>query len=203
MAGTPNNWSVVVRGAWNPAILTPAGIAKRVLGLEDGTPVEVLVALDKPGLLRVVQQNIAVSPSMGQLLIEPTAQQAAGELKRAADCARRAVQSLPETPLTACGVNLKYTFDALSDQMTEMFESSLDDSLADDNRQITGRFMRRVVTWNEGVINIEIEERADASGSLTFNFHRDSTMPVEHSNWLGRTDEMVAAAEHLLPIFGA
>jgi hypothetical protein len=46
MALSPERWSVVIIGRWNRAILTPAGIAKRVFGEPETKLMDVEVPLD-------------------------------------------------------------------------------------------------------------------------------------------------------------
>ncbi|MET0110029.1 MAG: hypothetical protein ABW084_14095 [Candidatus Thiodiazotropha sp.] len=73
LLGTPIDWNIVVVGAWNVAILTPEGIARRLFNLEPGTPIEVQVAMDVGAPIRVRHDNIIVQPSPTSLVITPQA----------------------------------------------------------------------------------------------------------------------------------
>ena len=104
---TPDNWNVVVVGHWNRAILSPNGIAKRLFGLEDGTPVQVLIPLDVVGPYHVRHEKITVIPSNDRLLVQPL-HSTFENLMDAMSIARRALEDLPLTPVFAAGINLNY-----------------------------------------------------------------------------------------------
>jgi len=57
MALKPSDWSAVVIGRWNRAILTPRGIAQRVFRLPEGTPIQVLVPIDAVGMNSVIVKH--------------------------------------------------------------------------------------------------------------------------------------------------
>lgn len=108
------------------------------------------------------------------------------------------MQALPETPVSAAGVNIRFQFDALPDSVLGVVASPLDDSLADDEHVVSGRFLRRSVRWQDGTLNIEIEEKDNASGVIAFNFHCASVNPQTLREWLAKTAEMVPAANALM-----
>lgn len=131
MLGQPFDWNVVVVGAWNVAILTPGGVAKRLFRLPPGTPVEVQVPLDAPHAPMQVKRGgmvVAVAPSGMQLTVGPE-QSAFSGLQEAAEIAARAIEDLPETPVRAAGVNIRYRFDSIPDQLQSAIGAPIDNLL--------------------------------------------------------------------------
>jgi hypothetical protein len=199
MPGAPTDWNVTIVGAWNRAILTPAGIAKRLFQIEPTVPVEVLVGLNEPGLIRVKYQNLTVIPQRGRLLIAPTEMTSEG-IAAAAQLAARALESLPETPITAAGVNIKYQFDALPDNLITMLDSTLNNVLADDHKAIVEKAMRRSVNWQEGKLNLDIAEDANAAGLVSFNFDRQADAWQDLSTWVMKSAAFVTESERMLAL---
>lgn len=197
MAGIPFDWNVVVVGAWNLAILTPNGVAQRILRLESGTPVEVQVPLDQRAPIRVLHSGLIVTPADGLLVISP-ARSSAAELERAATAAIHGLESLPETPFVAAGVNLRYRFTTLPERMVAMLESPIDDSLADASFVIAGSSLKRDLGWSEGTLNLDLHAERDSSGHILFNFHRQSPVKAELVAWLGMVESMVETTKDLL-----
>ncbi|MBN2373783.1 hypothetical protein JXL19_08350 [bacterium] len=69
MGLNPYDWNVVVAGYWNRAILTPAGIARRLFGLEPNIPVMIEVPIDGLAPYRVTHEDLTVTAVMGRLTI--------------------------------------------------------------------------------------------------------------------------------------
>lgn len=200
MPAIPHDWNVVVNAAWNLAILSPDGIAKRLFGLDAGTPVEVHVALNQPGSIRVVHEGISVSPTVGRLTINPNNEFTIDKLAVAASLATAALRNLPETPLSAVGVNFRFKFEELPDRLIDFGKSGLDDQLADGQYMIAEKLLRRTIGWNAGIINLELLERQDVSGLVSFNFHRESANLAEQVTWLELVREMHEMALALLDL---
>ncbi len=197
MVGQPLIWNVVVVGAWNLAILTPRGVATRLFQLSHEVPVEVQIQIDQPGPIRVIHSGVAVAPASNQLIVEPQTQSAEC-LRLSAEIATRAVESLPETPMTAVGVNIRYGFDQTPEELAAMLASPLDDKLSDGEFVVSAKNMKRTLTWKTGVLNLEIQESSDDSCLVTFNFHRQSSKVEDLRDWLGLTEAMIATAKKLL-----
>jgi hypothetical protein len=197
MSAKPSEWNIVVVGAWNLAILTPSGVARRLLQLEAGTPVEVHVALAGVGPIRVVYEQMMVMPSSDRLTVQPGSTDRNGML-RAAAIASRAITGLPETPVSAVGVNFRFGCDELPDTLIKANRSALDDSFAQVDIHIVRRHLRRALSYKSGVLNLEVQENEDGSGTVTLNFHKESSQPSDLCAWLDDTGAMYERAVTLL-----
>jgi hypothetical protein len=195
MAANPDDWNVIVVGAWNPAILTPDGIARRLFELNREAPVEVQVAIDQQAPIRVVHGGLMVIPSRNNLVVQPATSGTDG-LRRAATILARAVRKLPETPMTAAGVNIRFRLDPVPDELIQIVESEVDARLADLGFAIRHRGLKRRLTWNEGVVNCQWLHD-DEGSRVGYNFHLASSEPEALARWVERCEEMVREASRL------
>lgn len=194
-AGAPHDWDVVVLGAWNPAILTPGGVAKRLFELKD-VAVQINVPVDGMAPIQILHDGLIVVPSSTSLIVsiqDPSVQ----AVTRAATVATRAIQSLPDTPMTAAGVNLRYRFQSAPDQFNAWLGSELDGELSDAGFEIRKLALQRELAWAGGTLNLHVSQLG-AVADLLFNFHRASDKPDELVAWLSRASEMVEATLELL-----
>lgn len=195
MPGKPSDWNVIINGAWNLAILTPDGVARELFELPPGQPVEVRVPLDRRAPIMVSHGRITVVPSEIRLAVSPERPEP-GELKRAAAVPVKAIASLPRTPVSAAGVNIRYEFDPVPDLLLTVLESGLDPGLGEAG-QIIGRGIKRTLSWGAGHLNLDVTQ-SKASAIVSFNFHRASADGGELTQWLDRVDEMAAEVRGLL-----
>jgi hypothetical protein len=198
MALVPKDWNVVVLGRWNRAILTPAGIAKRLFGLDEGTPVEVLVPLDAIAPYQVKHDRISVVAGSDRLIIQPTEPQF-GLLDRAKSLAERAVCDLPETPLTAVGINIVVAAEDSPQPLLAITTHESDSRLSDAKLKIISRSQRRTVGWHDGQINISIDSEPDGSYRIGMNFDMQSPDAEMLKSWLRiPIDEFEKASDLIL-----
>lgn len=204
----PFGWNAVVIGAWNRAILSPDGIARRLFGLPANTPVELEMAVDRPGNFRVAHEGLIVVPSANGL--EVTSKEATPEflLKACAICVR-ALQGLPETPVFAAGVNIRYRYPELSDRILDLIHAPLDNTLSDSDFKVTGSGTKRTLEVAPGVLNLQINQGPQGppappgtTGTLEFNFHRDSTVTTELTEWLNKPREFLDFSSRILSVLG-
>ena len=201
MAGEPSVWNVVVIGAWNTAILSPDGVRRRLFQLADGMPIELQVAIDRPGHFRISHDGVVVIPTASRLEVV-AANGTVTALTRAAEICQRAIAELPETPVTAAGVNVRYRFDDLPDDVLANLRAPLDEALALAGHQIANSSTKRTVEFDVGVVNLTVIHSPAGTGTLEFNFHRDSGDPQELSRWIGRTADFVDGAKALAEVIG-
>ena len=196
MHARPDNLNVVISGAWNPAILTPDGIRKRLFRLPDGTPLQLEVAIDRPGSFRVIHDDVIVAPSLGQLEIAAQSNDLAS-LKKASEIGQMALRNLPETPVAA-GINFGFTLDPLSDDLLDLLKMPIDDAFSDDGFTIEGRLIRHSLKQSPGVVNVEIGQTSESRGTVLMNFHYASSSPNELGKWLSDVSKFWGISQRLL-----
>jgi len=196
----PGEWNVVVLGAWNRAILTPAWIAETVLGLPKGSPLEVLVPLDAFAPFQVRHGGLMVTPIPGQLLIgvEPAS---AESLEAAMRAMKRAIDDLPRTPLRACGINIRYVSSEPGDKLIERTRSKTEELLSGSGYELRVRRRGESLTFKEGTLNFIADIPTTGSTTLTFNFDRPCSTRDDAIGWLIRpATEYVSEAEKVLSL---
>jgi hypothetical protein len=199
MATLPVEWNVVIVGAWNLAILTPDGIRKRLFEAPDGTHVDVQVAIDRPAPHRVHYNGLTVTPASNMLIVSVDNCDLRS-LKEASTLAQKALDSLPETPLSAAGINFRYTIEELPDELLALIETPIDGSFSDANYTIMRRSIQRGLSVPPGMINLELSQDQGTAGTLLLNFHLDSQERSHLGPWLSRTEEFHLKSQDLLSI---
>lgn len=195
------DWSVVVVGAWNLAILTPDGIRKRLFNLPEGSAVDIEVAIDRPGAFRVRHDGVVVEPTPIALTITGEANDLES-LGNACQVAMKALKGLPETPVSAVGINCKYQVPEMPNAVIDLLECGLDDVLSDGSHSIIGKSLRRAIACQDGVLNFEIAQGEDSSGIVGFNFHLGSLDVNSLTNWLAKSHEFCDITNTMLSQIG-
>lgn len=197
MTGIPSDWNVVVVGSWNLAIFTPAWIAENLYQVGPDTPVNVQIAFNRAAPMQVTYQDLTVSPDDNRLAVVPH-QPEPSAIARAAEVAARALEALPVTPVRAVGVNFRYLFPRVPDELQAYLRSSLDEELAELGHRTSGRGLRRGLVWNGGALNLSVEEDDKLAARVALNFDRQSTDRNQLREWLGQCAEMAAETEKIL-----
>jgi hypothetical protein len=185
------DWNVIVTGSWNRAILNPGGIAKRLFGLEQGTPIEVLVEIDGLGPPRVRYDGFTVVPDAGRLVIS-TGDNKYTRIEKAREMAIKTIVSLPETPLTAAGFNIRVRVEEPPESIIKVTSPEIDNLFSDNDFIIDERRLHRSLKWKNGILNVNIIYKNDLKVEL--NFHRSSSKTEDLIAWLNIPIAEVAEA---------
>ena len=196
----PFDWNAVVLGFWNVAILSPDGIRRRLFEIPEPAAIELEMAVDRPGVFRVGHGGLVVVPNPFSLDVMPRVSNAEG-LERAAVVCQRALRSLPETPVSAAGVNIRYRFAEIPNALFDQFQVPLDGPLADADYVVNASSVTKTLAHPPGVINLAMRFEGSV-GTLEFNFHRESNVPNDLSGWLARAQEFVGVSDRLAAIMG-
>ncbi len=182
------DWNVIIIGYWNRAILTPIGIGKRLLGLDQSTPLAVEVPMNGMGPTRVKYDNITISPEARRLVISAD-MATLDNFDRARKIGVKAIESLPETPLNAAGFNIRVKIENIPDDIVIASKTEIDNRLSDASMIIKKRRFTHTVSHKEGVLNITIYLEKELRVEL--NFHRQSDVNEELISWLSMPIEDV------------
>lgn len=193
MTWNPIDWNIVIVGAWNLAILTPQGIGSRLLKIKDETAMEVQVALDELAPIRVIHEGVRVVPASDRLSIWPLTL-TKDALVKAAEVGRNALIGLPETPVRAAGVNIKFHSEGTPDELTAMLKSPIDGNLADAGKSLIGHGLRRTIKWEPGIENISVSTGSKGESRVEFNFHLEDKRSGSLATWLEKTASMADEA---------
>ena len=182
------NWNVIIKGAWNRAILTPNWIANKLYGLEKGTPLEIYVPVANLAPSRVKHERLIVVAADGFLEIIADEPKFA-TLSRAMEVGVKALNELPVTPVIAAGFNVRYRFDEPIPEIAVVFNTPLDHSLAKADYSFIHRKTIRGCTSKEpvfgkGIINLSVSTDKNRVQQVEFNFHCDSSEKEKLIDWL-------------------
>ncbi len=196
----PVDWNVVVLGAWNRAILTPAWIAEIVLGLPKNSPIEVLVPLDAFAPFQVRHSGLIVTPVPGQLLVQ-VEKPSEESLGAAMTAMKRAIDDLPRTPLSACGINIRYMSSEPGDKLVERTRSKTEELLSGSGYELRVRRRGETMVFKEGTLNFIADIPTTGQTTLTFNFDRPCASRDDALGWLARpAAEYVSEAARVLSL---
>lgn len=200
----PFDWSVVVIGRWNRAILTPAGIGQRLFRVDEGTPLEVLIAIDALGPPLVKHDGLTVVAGSDRLIVQPDALNRDGVAK-SCEIARNAISSLPETPLSAVGINLKYRCEDYFEPIDNAFTTEIDTRATELGLNRIESQLQQSYNFASGRVNVIVAIGEDGKRSLAFNFEWQTNKKDDHLNWLATsfdtlTPLMIKVAEEILQI---
>ena len=179
----PFRWGTVVLGKWNPAILTPKGISEQIFKKTGDIPVEVLVPLDAMGPSKVKIEGLFVTANFERLIID-CEKNDWESLQKSREYCREAIASLPKTPVSAVGFNIRYELDEPNSEFLELLKPTLDDSISDNFLEIAERQTRRSLIWEGGTINLHIVTQASSNYRILLNFDRKSVDNNVIKEWL-------------------
>jgi len=157
MALQPTDWSVVIMGRWNRAILTPKGIAKRLFMLGEAEQVPVLVPLDgvSPYVVKHPTEEILVMTDESRLMIQVGKPDYA-TLGHAMKAGVNALTALPETPVIAAGININFGSQEVTPQMASLLVSESEKPLIDADFKPVARTISRSLEYGLGALNVTV-----------------------------------------------
>ncbi len=176
-------WNTIVAGRWNPAILTPNGIAQHLFNKTGDVPLEVLVPLDAMGPTKVRLEGLIISANFERLVID--CEKSDWEpLQKSRESCCKAMDALPITPVEAAGYNIRYELEEPTDEFLELLNQSLDDSISDNRLEINKREIQRSLSWEDGSINLQIKKQKSKKYKILLNFDRKSSDSNKLKDWL-------------------
>jgi hypothetical protein len=167
----PHSWNVVVLGSWNPGILTPHGVITKLFQLPPDTEVGMEVPLYAVAPPRISNGGLVVVAGSNSLAVEAQAGNYES-LGSAARLAHRAMDILPETPVTAAGFNIRYLDAArqAGGAFASLLEHRLDLAFQRESLPVVRREVSRSVDWRGGKVKVDLVDEVGMGYHLLFNF---------------------------------
>jgi hypothetical protein len=167
------NWSLVLAGAWNTAILTPEWLTKH-LGV-DGGSVQIEFPIGNPLLpIRYTFQNVRMVVVRDRLIIAPNANDPT-VLARAETFAKKILNTLTHTPMSAVGVNFDFIEADAPTDLKNLFRAQDSTKLAGADFVVEATELRRQLRRGQGepVVNLTLRQAAPEI-AIHVNFHKDA-----------------------------
>jgi hypothetical protein len=164
--------TVVLAGAFNPAILVPQWVAIHGLGHPAGQDfqVEMLAPVGGTGQARFAFDGIAYSAGFKNFMLHVDGTQIA-QSERAIGAVANVLSQLPHTPVTGIGFNFGFLVEepgaALLALMTT--HDGLTDSF-DGDPEVVARRWGNTVKWEQAIVSVDCE-LAGGHAIVAFNFH--------------------------------
>lgn len=165
-----DNWSIVVIGAWNAAILSPAWLTEH-LGIKSQVLIEFPVGdLRQP--LRFTLERVRMVVTRDRLILSPISDETAS-LEQAEVFARKILQTLTHTPVSAVGINFQFIETAPSPDLSKLFSLVDATKLAGVEFVTQATEIRRRLKNNDQIVNLTLAHSADGGIQIDLNVHRD------------------------------
>lgn len=203
--------SLVIAGAWNPAILTPAWLLKHALGktsdennlVQAFLPAMQGVIFEFP---RYVLEELSFLVRPDTLIMSPV-ESSQQHMNKLEDVAAKILEELKHTPITGIGHNFTFSDTNLKSQELDVFTVSrqdLTDNMSEGWTPATCMLTANFKNTNETVI-VNIQRQFDVNELIVkFNFHHpiksedDAISILNGSNGYNRMANNLEIAEQLI-----
>lgn len=169
--------TLVIAGAWNPAILSPNWIAAQAMQLQVGENFQVQVqlpmglgALNLGGARpRLAFEGITVSAEPHAVTFKLAFDDEA-QVQRSINTAARILELLPHTPVSGFGFNFSFETDTPSQDLIRSFDSTtfLSEALSDPNADIVRQGWAATASTESRLLSVNATYEA---GKVVFNFN--------------------------------
>ncbi len=165
-------WTIVLVGGWNPKIFSPKWVAGKLFGTKDSQTVQIEAGIG-PGVqfLKYHFGGAVVIPRDDRLILG-VATPKDEQLERIEKLACRVLELLPETPLSAVGVNFGFVEDDVPQDLSRIFDIADRKQLASTDYDVANRTeLRRQLARNKGgVLNLK-QVFAPPNVEIKINYH--------------------------------
>lgn len=170
MEPRPNSWQIVVAGYWNRMIFSPEWVGQHLLQQE---LVDVLVPFvpDAPIIYRKNDIEIQIAATRLAVAARQTTE---ASLQSAEQMVCSILQHLPNTPISAVGVNLGFKDREPRNSLLGMFNLADDPDITTEGWRIEERQFVRRLTRDNQTLNLALSFKL-AEVELDANFHSDTT----------------------------
>lgn len=166
-----NEWTIVIVGNWNVAILNPDWVSENIFE-ESVINVEVIFGAGQTGL-KLSSGNVQIIPTPDRIIFSAFS---TGDVSKAETSAVKLLQKLPVTPIKSIGVNFGFIEDDPSKDILSLFDLRDKSGISDAGWTISETSIIRRLKLNSETLNLRVTH-GDHGISLHTNFHWNVTSP--------------------------
>ncbi len=196
--------NILIRGAWNQAILHPDWLVKHVPSLSEPSSKPTLEMMVFPFHVRVVFEDFFIKPSQESLTIEPRRDDPE-IFKKISKISEEIYSQLQHTPITGVGHNFAFILDAeevfISSHtfLDETVKNNLPEELSAMLEPDMASQLRYSLNFTDKgyTLNLTFDNAEDGTRRLNFNFHYNlkNKPPEEVNQVLASFSESYTIAE--------
>jgi hypothetical protein len=164
---TPNisDWTIVIVGSWNVAILNPDWVAQEVFE-QNQISVEVLFGPGQAGF-KLCSEFVQLIPSPDRIILSATS---ADGIENAERAATRLLERLPVTPVTSIGVNFGFLEPEPGSDLLSLFDLKDKGPISDGGWAIQETSILRALKLDDRTLNLRLTH-GNHGVSFHLNFH--------------------------------
>ncbi|MCX7014343.1 MAG: hypothetical protein NTW86_17630 [Candidatus Sumerlaeota bacterium] len=161
-----DGWTLVIVGFWNRMIFSPKWVGEGVFQKEE---LEILVPLSPTIPLVLRDEHLSLQVSDRRLILAPRLGFLRG-MEDAEQKALRILERLPETPVSAVGVNFSFLESSPSESLLRLFNHDDDSQLESLRWRIEERTISRKLIQEDSVFNLTLRLDPESQVELRANF---------------------------------
>jgi hypothetical protein len=162
-----NGRSLVIVGAWNPAIFTPQWAQEHIFPSDDRIDGE--IALPEH-VLRLTAGDMVLLVKPDRVEFRPKSV-LEDNLARTERTAIRLLSRLQDTPVTAFGINFRFQVPDPSRTIDEILEVPEGERVRELGAAVESVSVKRRVIWEEFVVNVSVSRDGGIPPAISFNHH--------------------------------
>jgi hypothetical protein len=170
-----DQWTIVIVGSWNLAILHPEWVGNQLLELPE-VEVEMVVGPIRPQY-RISSPALTIIPRAGQVIFNPR-QNTPEALAAAEHAATNLLDKLGRTPVNAVGINFGYQEEAPSVQLADLFAIGDTARISDVPLSIKSTSITRQLDYEGGDLNLRMTLN-DGKVDFHFNYNRSGATTAQ------------------------
>lgn len=179
--------TIVLIGSWNRSILTPDWIAESVLRLPvgGGGSLEMELMVEPPFMLRMRSPDAVMTVGSGRVQLTANTADEQG-MASALELARSLLRALPETPITALGMNFGFRSEALHERIRQpLFEAA---AFVGGDGELQARMIVTKRRGDGALVNITVDASTPVP-ACEVNFH----LPLRRGDRAREAETMLGA----------
>lgn len=166
-----NEWTIVITGNWNVAILNPEWVCGNIFE-EKEINVEVLFGAGQTGL-KMSTGTVQIIPAPDRMIFSALS---TSDVDNAEKAAVRLLRNLPVTPIRSIGVNFGFVEQEPGPDLLSLFDLEDKSKISDEGWKITETTLIRRLNLDDKVLNLRVSH-GERGVSFHTNFHWDVTAP--------------------------